>query len=622
MTYSAVLTKKIKQLLHREISDHFSDDPIFSKKLKIVNHRSDLEDITYGILFRSISASKTQLGFNNYIRNVHSHFSIAKVGNHKSAFINLITEDDLNLFAVYEDNVSSQVTGYNTSFNISFNPVMQTKTGLDIVPCVDPKTIQALVNGKRVGVYSVLPDMKKIFLELPPPANSEVLISYAVRTMASPGYYFLEVGEKVSVNTHNIYLGSFESVDFEKVDLPVPAAQIYIDPLFFKTKDIQIFVDGLLLTEGFTVDKLMGTVTFTSFFQGNSIVIKDNLGATLSFPDVCKYLKYEKLNLVTQALGNEKDLLIPHSNYKSFVLKLNGVELVRGQSSLSTDTSDYYVDGSMIRLFRVLPKGAQLEIEILYFSSESKTQLKVSDLFAGNCVYQLKLKPGDVIFPDFLEVYMNKVLLDPSKYLMDFSTGTLTLTTIPGISSDISVCYRLNRGTSGPFEVTNSMLCNTIIPGAIIYFGNKFEEGDKVVVIVGDQRKNCADEYGGIWELSIELGTVADDPIEAEDLVDKLVMFLWAKLKPKWDAMGLFVQDVQLGSDSNEEKDESTNDVDFQNSVSLVVTGEWIYRVPRKFRFMSFTGIYTNDSSWDISGDYLPMFIDGKPYMSYGGERP
>ena len=495
MSYSAVLTKRIKQLLHKEISDHFADDPIFSKKLRIVNHRSDLEDLTYGILFRSISANKIQLGLNNYIRNVHSYFSIAKVGNHKSAFINLITEDDNNLFSIYEEDISSQVTGLNTAFNITHNPIMQSKNGLDIFPCIDPKSIQVLVDGKRVGVYSILPADKKIFLELPPPADSRVIVSYAVRTMASPGYYFLEVGEKTGVNTHNIYIGSFESVEFEKVELNVPSAQIYIDPIFFKTKDVQVLLDGVTLTQGVSVDKLTGIINFSDYIQGNSIVIKDNLGATLNFPADCKHLKYEYLTLVSQALGNEKNILLPQANPKSFSLFLNGIELIRGNSVIDSTTSDYYIDGSMIRFHRTLPKGAQLEIGILYFSTEVKSSLKITDLYEGNSVYKLKLKPGDILFPGFLEVYMNNVMLDPSRYSMDFSTGTLTFNFVPGASSKLVVSYRLDRGTSGPYEVKTGMLSNTVIPGSIIYFGNMFEEGDKVVVIVGDQRKNCAGHY-------------------------------------------------------------------------------------------------------------------------------
>lgn len=84
--------------------------------------------------------------------------------------------------------------------------------------------------------------------------------------------------------------------------------------------------------------------------------------------------------------------------------------------------------------------------------------------------------------------------------------------------------------------------------------------------------------------------------------------------------------EVQIGGDSNEERDDATNDVDFQNTISFSVMTDWYVRVPRKFRLMSFANqiqlisISPQTESLD-DYEYYPKFVDGKNYMLYSTER-
>lgn len=612
MSKNAVLTKKIKQLLHKEISDHFADDPIFSRKLKVVNQKSDLEDFTYGILFRNVSATPNRLGLHNYSSKILSHVSIAKVGNNKSAFINLVEEDALNKIFMLKQDVSNQVTGQNRDFLLGYDPIMQDRSTGDIFPCTDPNTIHASVDGKRSKIKFILKN--KIFFEHIPPAGSKVEIGYAIRRMVPGGYYFLEVTDKIDPNTYQIHVGAFAAVEKERIEFKIPVAQLNFPPEYLKNNPVSLWVDGQQLEEGFEVDALGNRIFFTDLPPGNSLSVRSGSNNPLSFPSQCSFRVFKSHTFVERAIGNENQFILPWGTVYDLKVFSDGAPLTRSK--------DFILSANRLRLTKPLGRGSSLIVEAVVRDETLRAAIPIEELFASTAVYDFPEVPGE-IHPGFIEVFQNDTMLPSSNYIMDYENKKLTMLKIPGLGTKLEVTYRLPLGTFGPYDVRIDDLRTDILPGVKIYFNNRFEVGDKVVVIVGSQRKVCADEYGGRWDLSVEMATISDDPIDSEDLIDKLAMFLEAELKLKWDAAGLFIGEVQIGGESNEEKDESTSDVDFQSSINLTVSGEWTYRIPRKFRLLSLSysqEVETED--WDVSGAYLPFFSGDTAYLVYGGERP
>lgn len=602
MSTSAVLTKRIKQLLHKEISDHFANDPIFRNKLKVVNQKSDLENFTYGVMFRNVSANKTRFSPHNYVGPIYSYVSIAKVGNHPSAFINLVEEDELHRFRVIREDVSSKIDGKSNKIDLHFDPIMQSRSTGEIYPCTDPKVLKVIHNGERIPALNIKD--RTVFLHVVPQEGDTLTISYAVRNIVPGGYYFLEITDQVNTEEYGVYVGNFEAVEREPLSFDIPAVKIYLKD---ELEEIQLLIDGQEVETGFEFSSIGRYILFTKFPIGTQLSIYHE-GTPLTFGVDCFYREVVEEVLIETALGEEDTFVLPWTDYEEIKFFHNEMPL-----------HDYKLVHNVLSLEGPLNFGSTLRAKLIRNNQEQKNSVLIDDLFAFTASYRMP----EGIHPGFIEVYQNGIILPKEAYDADFTTGVLRFIDLPGISSKLEITYRISNGTTGPFTVKREDLRNDILPGVKIYFGNRFEVGDKVVVIVGKNRKNCADEYGGRWELNVELATIADDPIESEDLIDKLAMFLEAELKPHWDAAGLFISEVQVGGESGEEKDESTSDTNFQNSVSLTVSGEWIYRIPRKFRLLSLSYAQERETKdWEISGSYLPFFQDGRVSMMFGGERP
>lgn len=619
----SVLTSNIKTLLKTALTEYFDGDPSYRKKLKIVNKKSDLEKFSYGILFRNVSASKIQFSPDNYLGKIRAFASLAGAGNHPSRIIDFVCDDDYNIYhAVYDLDISSQAAGTNMIFNLPDHMTKQSRETGQPSYADSPENVRVQVDGRNVLVSKTDGFAKTVTLDKAPPIGSVVTATYLKKNVAPPGYYFVELQAN-----NQVVVDQFEAIERLPIAFKMPEVKLFFTGGVLSSTDIKILVDGTELTTGFTIVKAGNYIIFDKMPVGTQIQIRNRqTNAILSAGVSWFFKRYKEEVLVTSATGVEQYLFLTEPTYENLVVTSNGRVLTSDRDVPSIlDPHDYNIAGNRLELLTSLSQFSETKATYIYKDPTVAGVIPISNIFGDVASVQLL---HTNIFDQMFEVYRGPNLVPPSSYTVDFVNGLLTFLDLPLVGDDYVVCYRMFRGTLGPFPVKPMTWDNKIIPGAILYFGRRFEVGDKIVVIIGDQQKECADEYGGKWELSVELGVVALDPIVSAQLADELVMYLWAGLKPKWDSVGLFIQDVSHSGESEEETDEVTGNTDFQASVSLTVIGDWFLRVPRKYRLMSISNTQTVNSSngtlasstetltsdngtWEPEGLFLPDFRNG-----------
>lgn len=166
-------------------------------------------------------------------------------------------------------------------------------------------------------------------------------------------------------------------------------------------------------------------------------------------------------------------------------------------------------------------------------------------------------------------------------YSADPETGAITLTTALPTGMSLLASYRTPGDSSrGPFPLKPMTANAAAIPGCVLAFGNRWEVGDRLAIVVQPRRSPAYLEYGGNWELQMDFDILSRDVYAQQDIADLTVMYLWGVLKSRLVDEGLDITDIQLGGDSEEIFDETADDYFFNASFSLTVRTHWAIQVP------------------------------------------
>lgn len=171
-------------------------------------------------------------------------------------------------------------------------------------------------------------------------------------------------------------------------------------------------------------------------------------------------------------------------------------------------------------------------------------------------------------------------LYEGINYEADPTTGRITLTQPLPSGTYLSADYFYTGTTVGPFPVPENGANNEAIPGATIVFGRKAFDGDVMAVVVGDRREEVAREYGGRFEMSIELDIMARDVNAAGEIADRTFFYMQAELRDRLSFEGVEIDQVSLGADTEEVYDNVGDDYFYGASISLTVMTDWSIRKP------------------------------------------
>jgi len=182
-----------------------------------------------------------------------------------------------------------------------------------------------------------------------------------------------------------------------------------------------------------------------------------------------------------------------------------------------------------------------------------------------------------------LRVYVmpgNAPLLEGKDYTADPATGEIRIVRPPPPRGYLSIDYRYPGASLGPFPVFENTSNNTAIPGVTLAFGRRIEDQDVMAIVIGDRREPAALEYGGKWDISLDMDILARDPTAQMEITDKTLMFFYAIAKSQLSEEGIEIISVSSGGEAEEVYDETGDDYYYTASLSLQIQTDWSLHVP------------------------------------------
>jgi len=134
--------------------------------------------------------------------------------------------------------------------------------------------------------------------------------------------------------------------------------------------------------------------------------------------------------------------------------------------------------------------------------------------------------------------------------------------------------------TTGPWEVSQNRALTDPIPGVVLAFGRRITPGDQLAVVVQDKRTISALEFGGRWDLTLDVDVIARDPLAQREILDQTALYLWATARPRLSSAGIEILSINLGGETEEVYDENADDWFYNASFSLQLQTDWSIHVP------------------------------------------
>lgn len=181
-----------------------------------------------------------------------------------------------------------------------------------------------------------------------------------------------------------------------------------------------------------------------------------------------------------------------------------------------------------------------------------------------------------------LRLYENRnfLLREGVDYTVDYESGAIALLTNFGPGSTLSADYRYAGASLGPIPFYWNTPDSTTLPGVVLAFGKRSEEGQKVAVVVYQDRVDAAKAFGGKFEVSFDMDVIARDTTQMEEISDLTIMYLWGHKKERLELEGIEIMDISMGGEAEEIADETGEEFFYQASLSVQLRADWEIHVP------------------------------------------
>jgi hypothetical protein len=114
----------------------------------------------------------------------------------------------------------------------------------------------------------------------------------------------------------------------------------------------------------------------------------------------------------------------------------------------------------------------------------------------------------------------------------------------------------------------------------VLAFGRRITPGDRLAVVVQRKRTISALEYGGRWDLTLDMDIIARDPLAQREILDQTAIFLWNMARPRLSTQGVEIASINMGGETEEAYDENADDWYYNGSLSLQLQTDWAIHVP------------------------------------------
>lgn len=165
-------------------------------------------------------------------------------------------------------------------------------------------------------------------------------------------------------------------------------------------------------------------------------------------------------------------------------------------------------------------------------------------------------------------------------YTVDYDTGAVTLLKTFAPNATLTADYRYAGTSLGPIPFKWNSADFTTLPGVIMAFGKRSEVGQKVAVVVYQDRVETAQAYGGKFDATFDIDVISRDAEQMEEIADLLIMYLWGEKRSRLAYEGIEVVDVSMGGESEEIADETSDDSYYTASMSVQLQADWEIHIP------------------------------------------
>lgn len=185
------------------------------------------------------------------------------------------------------------------------------------------------------------------------------------------------------------------------------------------------------------------------------------------------------------------------------------------------------------------------------------------------------------LYEGALRLWLNgrRPLLQDVDYSVDWATGQIVFLKPLPPDAVVDADYRYSFSERGPFDFDLEKANVDAIPGAVIAFGDRAQDCDKMVVVVTDSRAEVAEIFGGKFEVHFDLTVFSRDSEDREKMSDYVIHGILDK-KLSWGFEGLELLDVSPGGESEEIYNAETDDYYYDSAVSVSMRVDWESHVP------------------------------------------
>jgi len=252
-------------------------------------------------------------------------------------------------------------------------------------------------------------------------------------------------------------------------------------------------------------------------------------------------------------------------------VKENMIDIQNNGGLFPTEAGIYYIDfcdanGNPTDDAFFVDPLLNVEDETVFQVNDTEYQLQKGAFLAGTL--RLYRMPG------------NLQLYEGTHYTADPATGMLELTEPLSEEDFLSADYRCPGETTGPWKVMENRALTEPIPGVVLAFGRRITPGDRLAVVVQSKRSISALEFGGRWDLTLDVDVIARDPLAQREILDQTALYLWATARPRLSSAGIELLSINLGGETEEVYDENADDWFYNASFNLQLQTDWSIHVP------------------------------------------
>jgi hypothetical protein len=196
-------------------------------------------------------------------------------------------------------------------------------------------------------------------------------------------------------------------------------------------------------------------------------------------------------------------------------------------------------------------------------------------------------------------------LQEGTHYTVDYQTGAILFLDRSNPGSTVTADYRYAVPSVGPISYQWNKADFSTLPGVVLAFGKRGKVGDKVAIVVYEDRVVVAEAFGGLFDVTFELDAISRDSVQSEELADLIFMYLIAVKRSRLSSEGIEITDVSIGGEAEETYDETSDDYTYTISTSVQIQTRWEIHFPLP---LTITRVTDTTPATDASSKVLDRF--------------